>query len=371
MTGGDDHQDLLEECLVSGGDTAAESEKPDEVEHLAPLVRRVVAARVAEPYAVEDLVQETLTRILAVQHRLDGSALAPYAVVTARNLTNTLWRARDRERRHKHRLVDTRAPRRPDEAVVGQEEARAVAAALSRLSAREREALVAHEVEGRDTRSLADELGCTPGTVATRLHRARARLRVEYLIEMERAEPPTNRCRRILVALSSGDQRRQQELDAGQHLLECDYCSTVSDVLLERQDVDEGVARIRVETEADVVLARQRVREIAATVGFSESELVFISTAASEIARNIVQFADRGHLLVSRIDEDTRQGVQIIARDVGRGIEDLELATSEGYSSYGGMGLGLPGCRRLMDEFEIESEVDRGTTVTMKKWRRR
>jgi len=356
--------------LVGSGDSAAESEKPDDVEHLAPLVRRVVAARIAEPYAVEDLVQETLTRLLAVQHRLDASTLAPYAVVTARNLTNTLWRVRDRERRHKHRLVDMRTPRRPDEAVVGQEEARAVAAALSRLSAKERDTLVAHEVDGRDTRALANQFGSTPGAIATRLHRARARLRVEYLIEMEHAEPPTSRCRRVLVALSAGDQRRQEELDAGQHLLECDYCSVVSDVLLERQDLDEGVARIRVETEADVVVARQRVREIAATVGFSESELVFIATAASEIARNIVQFADRGHLLVSRVEEDAREGVQIVARDVGPGIADLELAVTEGHSSYGGMGLGLPGCRRLMDEFDIESEVGRGTTVTMKKWRR-
>jgi RNA polymerase sigma factor (sigma-70 family) len=355
--------------LVSGGETAAEAEKPDEVENLAPLVRRVVAARIAEPYAVEDIVQETLTRLLAVQHRLDGSTLAPYAVVTARNLTNTMWRVRDRERRHKHRLVDMRSPGRPDDAVVGREEARAVAAALSRLSPRERDTLVAHEVDGQDTRALAKELGSTPGAIATRLHRARARLRVEYLIEMERAEPPTSRCRRVLIAISAGDQRRQEELDAGQHLLECDYCAVVSDVLLERQDVDEGAARIRVESEEDVVLARQRIREIAATIGFSESELVFISTAASEIARNIVQFAQRGNILVSRVKDDTRHGIEIVARDGGPGIADLELATTEGYSSYGGMGLGLSGCRRLMDEFQIESEVGRGTTVTMKKWR--
>ena len=118
-----------------------------------------------------------------------------------------------------------------------------------------------------------------------------------------------------------------------------------------------------------MVVARKRGRELAAGVGFSATELTIIATAISEIARNIVMFAGRGELVVSLVGEDGRQGVTVVARDAGPGIADLERALRDGYSGYGGMGLGLPGSRRLMDEFEITSEVDKGTTVTMTKWR--
>ena len=97
--------------------------------------------------------------------------------------------------------------------------------ALGRLSERERETLLAHEVSGQDTRSLAAELGLTAGAVAAQLNRTRARLRVEYLLALEQAEPPTDRCRPVLLALSSGDRRRQREVDAARHLLECDLCA--------------------------------------------------------------------------------------------------------------------------------------------------
>ena len=88
----------------------------------------------------------------------------------------------------------------------------------------------------------------------------------------------------------------------------------------------------------------------------------------SEIARNIVQFAKRGEIAISPVQRAGGRGVTVVARDAGPGIADLEQSVRDGYSSYGGMGLGLPGCRRLMDEFEITSEVDRGTTVVMTKW---
>ena len=130
-----------------------------------------------------------------------------------------------------------------------------------------------------------------------------------------------------------------------------------------------GEVRVPVRADADVVVARKRGRELAAGVGFSATELTIIATAISEIARNIVMFAGRGELVVSRVGEDGRQGVTVVARDAGPGIADLERALRDGYSGYGGMGLGLPGSRRLMDEFEITSEVDKGTTVTMTKWR--
>ena len=131
-----------------------------------------------------------------------------------------------------------------------------------------------------------------------------------------------------------------------------------------------GEVRISIQADADVVGARKQGRELAARAGFSATELTIIATAISEIARNIVMFAERGEVVVSLVGEDSRQGVTVVARDSGPGIPDLERALKDGYSGYGGMGLGLPGSRRLMDEFEITSEVDVGTTVTMTKWRR-
>ena len=131
-----------------------------------------------------------------------------------------------------------------------------------------------------------------------------------------------------------------------------------------------GEVRVPIQTDADVVTARKQGRELAAQAGFSATELTIIATAISEIARNIVMFAERGEVVVSLVGENGRQGVTVVARDAGPGIPDLEQALQDGYSGYGGMGLGLPGSRRLMDEFEITSEVDKGTTVTMTKWRR-
>jgi serine/threonine-protein kinase RsbT len=127
--------------------------------------------------------------------------------------------------------------------------------------------------------------------------------------------------------------------------------------------------RIPIGADADVVIARKRGRELAAQVGFSATQLTIIATAISEIARNIVMFAERGELVVSLVGESGRQGVTVVARDAGPGIPDLERALQDGYSGYGGMGLGLAGSRRLMDEFEITTEVDKGTMVTMTKWR--
>src|SRR3712207_8264607 len=121
-----------------------------------------------------------------------------------------MWRDQDRQRRHQHRVVDLRPPEAPDEDVLAREDRAAVSEALTRLSDRERATLLAHEVSGQDTRSLAAELGSTAGAVAAQLNRTRARMRVEYLLVSERVEPPTERCRPVLLAMSSGDRRRQQ-----------------------------------------------------------------------------------------------------------------------------------------------------------------
>ena len=108
--------------------------------------------------------------------------------------------------------------------------------------------------------------------------------------------------------------------------------------------------------------ARQAAREIAVRAGFTGTELTLLATAVSEVARNIVRFADHGELTVEMLDEP-RPGIRVVARDTGPGIADVERALADGYSTDEGLGLGLPGARRLVDEFDIASEPGRGTTV--------
>jgi serine/threonine-protein kinase RsbT len=343
---------------------------PLEIAQLVALIRRVVAARLSDSDAVDDVVQETLVRLLAARGRLDGRALGPYAIVVARNLVASHWRRQSSGRRLEHRLVDPREPTAPDERLVEREEAQAIRAALDRLSPEERDLLVGHEVDGRATASLAADQGSTAGAVAARLNRSRAKLRVEYLLELA-GEPSTTLCRPVLLALSGGDRRRQAALDVGYHLLECDFCAGLSESLFDRRPSgadDETSIAIRVD--ADIVKVRQMGRDLAVRLGFSVAEATVIATAISEIARNIVRFARRGEITLSAVVDGEVPGVSIVARDAGPGITDLDQALEVGYTTYGGRGLGLPGCRRMMDEFEITSETGRGTTVTMTKWRR-
>lgn len=206
------------------------------------------------------------------------------------------------------------------------------------------------------------------GAVASQLNRSRARLRVEYLLTRQRAEPPSDRCRPVLFALSVGDRRRQRELDAARHLLECRFCATLSQPLTQRGQHSDDEARVRIRTDPDIVRARKSARELASRLDFSRTDLTMIATAVSEIARNIVRFAGDGEVYLELL-RTPRSGVRIVARDTGPGIEDVERALSDGYSTYHGLGLGLPGARRLMDEFSLVTELGRGTTITMTKWR--
>lgn len=123
-------------------------------------------------------------------------------------------------------------------------------------------------------------------------------------------------------------------------------------------------------SDADVLIARQTGRRVAEAVGFTGSDLTMISTAISELARNIIRYAVVGEVVIVPVAEGSRVGVMVIARDNGPGIADLDLAMRDGYTTGSGMGLGLPGARRLMDEFAISSQVAEGTTVVMKKWTR-
>ena len=129
--------------------------------------------------------------------------------------------------------------------------------------------------------------------------------------------------------------------------------------------------RIAIESDNDVVTARQRARELAAMVDLTSTDQTLLATAISEVARNITTYAKRGEVLLSIVrDNGGREGIRVVARDQGPGIENVDLAMQDGYTSGGGLGLGLPGARRLVDEFDIETGPTEGTTVTLVKWSR-
>lgn len=128
-----------------------------------------------------------------------------------------------------------------------------------------------------------------------------------------------------------------------------------------------------INTAVDIVTARQRGRSLALEIGFNGADVTLIAAAISEVARNIVDHAQRGEIIMGSVTSKLnggRHGIQIIARDEGPGIRDVAQAMQYGYSTRKGLGVGLPGAKWLMDEFDIASELGRGTTITMKKWRR-
>jgi serine/threonine-protein kinase RsbT len=130
------------------------------------------------------------------------------------------------------------------------------------------------------------------------------------------------------------------------------------------------VVRVAIRSDVDIIMVRQQARVLAKELGFSASNLTLIATALSELARNIVDYAGQGEIILSRINQGGHLGLVIIARDNGPGITDIERAMQDGYSTGKGLGMGLPGTRRLMDEFEITSGVGQGTTVKATKWAR-
>jgi serine/threonine-protein kinase RsbT len=137
--------------------------------------------------------------------------------------------------------------------------------------------------------------------------------------------------------------------------------------------VASGTVNVPIRQEDDIIVARQCARELAKTLGFRAIDQSRITTAVSELARNVVRYATDGRgevLLRSLVAPGGRAGIEIVVRDDGPGIADINLALSEGYTSGRGLGMGLPGTRRLMDEMTIESVVGQGTTVTIRKWQR-
>jgi serine/threonine-protein kinase RsbT len=133
----------------------------------------------------------------------------------------------------------------------------------------------------------------------------------------------------------------------------------------------ETETQTEIRSATDIVTARQRGRQLALDLGFNGADVTLIAAAISEVARNIVDHAKHGEIVMCGLNgtHGGRTGIQIIARDEGPGIRDVAQAMQYGYSTRKGLGVGLPGAKWLMDEFDIASEIGRGTTITMKKWR--
>jgi serine/threonine-protein kinase RsbT len=132
----------------------------------------------------------------------------------------------------------------------------------------------------------------------------------------------------------------------------------------------EQAERIAIESDADVVTARQRARALAVGLEMPTTDQTLLATAISEIARNITAYAKRGEVRLDVIQDGGRRGIRVVAVDEGPGIEDVERALTDGYTTGGGLGLGLPGARRLVDEFDIKTAPGEGTRVTLIKWTR-
>jgi len=134
---------------------------------------------------------------------------------------------------------------------------------------------------------------------------------------------------------------------------------------------DDRESVVAIESDGDVVTARQQARAMASQLDLSSTDQTLLATAISEVARNITAYAKRGEVLLSVITDDAgRRGIRVVARDDGPGIENVELALQDGYTSGSGLGLGLPGARRLVHEFAIETAPGRGTKVTLVMWER-
>jgi serine/threonine-protein kinase RsbT len=196
---------------------------------LAPSLRRYAAGRHIAATDIDDLVQETLTRLLEVRDRLDLATLFSYALAVLTNLDRSNRRGDGVAHRHRHRLLDLEGPTSADDGLIQAEQQEALRQALAALTPDMRQLLLAHySVDATPTTS-------TSGAQAARLARARAKLRVEYLLALRRITLPGPRCRAVLIAISERNTRRQTELAAGSHVASCPVCMGVADPLLRRE----------------------------------------------------------------------------------------------------------------------------------------
>ncbi len=192
--------------------------------------RRAPAIR----HLIDDLTQETLLRLARADRPLTADEQRAYAVVTARNLLASHFRGQSVQRRHQHRLVDHGGATDPEQRTIDNEETAALASALTRLDPGERDLLLRHEVTGTDLATLAGEAEVSRGAIAMRLARARANLRLEFLLVFRRLSLPTPQCRPVLLALAVGDRRRQAQLAAVGHLETCPTCANLLRPMTER-----------------------------------------------------------------------------------------------------------------------------------------
>ena len=130
----------------------------------------------------------------------------------------------------------------------------------------------------------------------------------------------------------------------------------------------EDEIRVAIRSDADVVTARQEARTMGAALGFSSTDLTLLATAISEIARNITTYAGEGEVTLRVRNETGRTGIEVVATDEGPGIANVELAMQDGYTTGNGLGLGLPGTRRLVDDFELDTSPGAGTRIRIVKW---
>lgn len=146
------------------------------------------------------------------------------------------------------------------------------------------------------------------------------------------------------------------------------HSTWLAEAALEHVVQDEG--EVKIDAESDIVLARRAVRDAATVLGFATTDTTRIVTAASELARNTFKYAGAGVMQWRILNNGQSQGIELKFKDQGPGIANIDEALSEGFSTGGGLGMGLPGAKRLMDEMEILSAAGKGTTITVRKWRR-
>jgi RNA polymerase sigma factor (sigma-70 family) len=202
---------------------------------LTDVVRRTLLARIGDHHLVEDLTQEAIVKVASARGRLDDDALRAYAIVTARNTLTAHFRQQATRKRHAHRLVEYRGLDGPEQLTLEREETDALAAALDRLDDHDRQLLVAHESDGVPLDELAARHDTTPRAISMRLARARAVMRVEFVLALRHIGEIPNQCRNNLLALSAGDKRRQDELGTADHLSRCETCSQLSKPIVQRR----------------------------------------------------------------------------------------------------------------------------------------
>lgn len=149
--------------------------------------------------------------------------------------------------------------------------------------------------------------------------------------------------------------------------------AVVNRILPYTREEDRGIeldVMVPIRSDQDIVTARQHGRKLALRLGLTSMDAVLVASAISELARNVLQYAGTGNVRLTRIERSGQVGLAVVVRDEGPGIADIAEALQNGFSTSGSLGLGLPGVKRLMDEFDIESELRRGTTVSVRKWKR-